>query len=280
MCSRCLSLVIEAMDGPVVSIRDCKLSATLLSRRELLYSEGADAAFDHPAHVRAGSSLAWFGKRIAVIQDDANFVALIDPDTGLIDAWPLPPGVGGLRQFDDLRGNKRYKLDLEACFSVRVDGGEILVAMGSGSSEHRETVAIIDTAGQVKLIQANGLYSRLRSEKAFSGSELNVEGALYIDGKLRLFNRGNGAWRGGVPPLNATCDIPWPEFEAYLRGPASQPVPTIRHIVQYDLGDLRCVNAKHRCHPMGNLDMSLEPRLWPFTPQPQVDPARHPVAAR
>jgi hypothetical protein len=111
--------------------------------------------------------------------------------------------------------------------------------MGSGSSEHRETVAVIDTAGRVKLIQANGLYSRLRAEKAFSGGELNVEGALCIDGWVLLFNRGNGAWRDGVPPRNATCDIPWPEFEAYLRGPASQPVPTIRHIVQYDLGDLQ-----------------------------------------
>jgi len=38
----------------------------------LSYSGGADAAFDRPAHVRADSSLAWFGDWIAVIQDDAT----------------------------------------------------------------------------------------------------------------------------------------------------------------------------------------------------------------
>jgi hypothetical protein len=29
--------------------------------------------------VRAGSSLSWFGDRLALIQDDANFLVLIEP---------------------------------------------------------------------------------------------------------------------------------------------------------------------------------------------------------
>ncbi len=221
------------------SVRDAALSATLLSRKALFYSAGTDVALDRPAHVRAGSSLAWFGNRIAVIQDDANFVALIDPKTGQVDSLPLPAGKGGLRQFDDLRGNKPFKLDLEACFSVPLADGEILVALGSGSSELRETVAVIDSAGVAQLYQASGLYDRLRSEKAFSGGELNVEGAVCVDGKVLLFNRGNGAWRHGEPPRNASCEILWPEFDAYLRGATAQQPPAIRHIVQYDLGELR-----------------------------------------
>lgn len=227
------------MDSPVSSIRDTALSATLLSRRALRYSAGADAAQDRPAHVRAGSSLAWFGQRIAVVQDDANFVALIEPETGQVDALALPAGHGGLRQFDDRRGNKRFKLDLEACFSVPQADGEILVMLGSGSSGRRETVAVIDAAGNTRLLPAGGLYARLRAEKAFSGGELNVEAAVFIDGWVRLFNRGNGAWRDGVPPRDASCDIPWPELAAYLRDSAAQPVPAIQNSVQYDLGDLR-----------------------------------------
>lgn len=227
------------MAAPIVSARDPSLSATLLSRRELRYSAGADEAQDRPAHVRAASSLAWFGGRIAAIQDDANFVALIDPETGQVDAWPLPAGEGGLRQFDDLRGNKRFKLDLEACFSVGLGEDEILVALGSGSSLRREMVAVIDAYGQARLFQAGGLYARLRAEKAFSGGELNVEGAVLVDGRVRLFNRGNGAWRGGEPPRNASGEIPWAEFEAYLRGGVPQAVPALRDILQYELGDLR-----------------------------------------
>ena len=226
------------MPTPITSVRNPALSATLVSKRELFYSAGADAAHDRPAHVRAGSSLAWFGGRIAVIQDDANFIALIDPGSGQVDALPLPTGEAGLRLFDDLRGNKRYKLDLEACFSVPVPDGDMLVALGSGSSGQRETVVIIDPNGDAKLIQAGGLYERLRSEKAFSGSEMNIEGAAFIDGRVWLFNRGNGAWRDGIPPRNASCDMVWHEFLAHLQDPSRNPVPPLLNIRQYELGEL------------------------------------------
>lgn len=227
------------MPLPLASVRDPALSATLLSRRELFYAAGADASQDRPAHVRAGSSLAWFGGRIAVVEDDANFIALIDPVGGQVDALPLPEGEGGLRQFDELRGNKCFKLDLEACFSAPGPGGDWLVALGSGSSARRETWALVGPAGQVRLVEAVGLYARLRAEKAFSGGELNIEGAAFTGGRLRLFNRGNGAWRDGEPPRNASCDLPWPELLAYLRDPSGQPIPPLLDITPYDLGRLQ-----------------------------------------
>jgi len=224
------------MTAPITSTRDPALSATVLSRRELFYSAGA--ATDRPAHVRAGSGLAWFGGRIAVIQDDANFIALLDPDSGRIDALTLPVGEGGLRQFDDLRGNKDYKLDLEACLSVPLASGDMLVALGSGASERRERVVLVHPAGHVKLVDAGGLYGRLRAEKAFSGSEMNIEGAAFVDGRVRLFNRGNGASRDGAPPRNASCDFLWQPFLAYLQNPAGQLVPPLLDVTQYALGEL------------------------------------------
>ena len=92
---------------------DPPLAARILSRRPLRYTGGADLALDRPAHIRGGSSLAWIAERIVLVQDDVNFLAMVDPSTGEARAVSLPAGKGGARQFDDLRGNKRHRLDLE-----------------------------------------------------------------------------------------------------------------------------------------------------------------------
>src|SRR5215207_7995120 len=94
----------------IVAREDPALGARVVRRTPLRYRDGDDASLDRPAHVRAGSGLAWVdtsrGPRLAVVQDDAHFVALVDPRDGLAEAIALPPGPGGLRQFDDGRGNK------------------------------------------------------------------------------------------------------------------------------------------------------------------------------
>ena len=221
------------------SLRDTALAATVLSKTPLLYSEGADASLDRPKHVRAGSSLAWFGNRLAVIQDDAQFIALIDLINGQIDSLSLPVGEDGLRQFDDLRGNKRYKLDLEACLTRYSPNGEVLLAFGSGSNERRETVLRVSASGAIDLVRANGLYDRFRTTKAFSGSELNIEGTVFMtDGWVRFFNRGNGEAMEGLSPMDATCDVLWDELEAYLGDPNNIEAPGLHRIAQYDLGTL------------------------------------------
>src|SRR5688572_25398260 len=101
---------------PHLPISSTRGSIRVLSRRPLHYAEGADAKLDRPAHVRAGSGCSFIeGTRtLAVVQDDSNFLALVDVDTGKTRAITLPAGVGGLRQFDSKRGNKKQKMDLEA----------------------------------------------------------------------------------------------------------------------------------------------------------------------
>lgn len=222
----------------VSSRRDPRLTAVVTARTPLRYTAGADPSCDRPPQVRAGSSLAWLDGRLVVIQDDANFIARVDPADGRVDALSLPAGEGGLRQFDDGRGNKRFKLDLEACATVPTSDGELLLALGSGSTDRRESVVIVDRAGRVRAVQASGLYGMLRAEKAFSGSEMNIEGAVFVDGRLRLFNRGNGAEREGLQPCDASCDIEWGGLDAYLGEPDRHPIPRIHRVVRYDLGDL------------------------------------------
>ena len=238
--------------APVVAApRDPALTARVLASRPLHYAAGADPDLDRPAHVRAGSGLAVVptpaGPRLAVVQDDAHFVALVDPATGLADAVTLPAGVGGRRQFDAGRGNKHHKLDLESCLTVPdpAGGAPVLLAFGSGSTDARERVAVVrglgsgpPEAADVTLADASALYAALRARPDFAGTELNVEGAALVPALggdvVRLFARGNGAGGAG----SATCDLALAPLLAYLLGTAPAPAPAPAAVVRYHLGTL------------------------------------------
>jgi hypothetical protein len=225
---------------PIVrASRDPALTARVTSRWPLRYAAGASALEDRPPHVRAGSGAAWFGGRIAVIQDDANFVALVDPTTREVDSVALPRGPGGLRQFDDERGNKADKLDLESCLVVAVDERETLFAFGSGSTAVRERVAMVqERAGghDVRVVSAPALYAALRACREFSGSELNVEGVVLSEGKLRFFQRGNGEIKNGLLPVSASGDLDWESVLGVLSGEARRLL--VENVREYDLGEV------------------------------------------
>ena len=237
----------EAPEHRVATL-DPALHATVRSRVPLFYALGADADTDRPAHVRAGSALSWSGTRLAVVQDDSNFVALVDPATGHTDVVTLAAGHEGRRQFDEHRGNKRWKLDLEASVRVNRYGDEAVIAFGSGSTAMRERVLLLrpprrpgmeGTAADVPvahLVDATALYASLRALHAFSGSELNIEGAALVGDRVRLFQRGNGAPRDGRLPIDAHCDVSCAALLAYLADPVNVAVPQISDVVSYELG--------------------------------------------
>jgi hypothetical protein len=224
--------------------RDPELAAIVTSSVPLRYHEGADASLDRPAHVRAGSGLARIRGGVALIQDDANFIALIERDPLRVRALNLHAGAEGKRQFDASRGNKEDKLDLEACFSVDEPDGTLLVAMASGSKgfRPRETVVLVERceSAQPTVSQAHvpRLYQRLRDTIEFAGSQMNVEGAIHLGDRVRLFGRGNGSPRDGIAPVNATCDLDWQTFLAHVRDPARAPIPEPTNVVRYELGAL------------------------------------------
>ena len=230
----------------VVSRADPALEARIVRRVLMHYADGADDATDRPAFVRAASSMAWIGNRVALVQDDVNFVALVDPATGLAHAITLPAGNDGKRQFDDGRGTKKYKLDLEAMACVPVEGGALLLAFGSGSKKRRENVMTLRFSGrgtepapdEPSLVALPELYALLHAEKSFAGSEMNIEGALYLDGVIRLFSRGNGEAVDDLHPLDASCDLEWPVLCAHIAAPHQAPLPAIRRVTQFELGDI------------------------------------------
>ena len=248
----------------VVARRDPALSARVLGARPLRYAAGADPAQDRPAYVRSGSGLAWVpspaGPRLAVVQDDAHFLALVDPATGLADAVPLPRGSDGRRLFGARLGNKLQKLDLEACLTVSdpADGTALLLAFGSGATPERQRVAVVrglaagTASAEVTVADASALYLALLVQPDFAGAELNVEGAACVATPagpvVRLFARGNGLGNAlagaadaaaGAAPANATsatCDLPLDALLAHLLGTAPAPPPA--RVTRYDLGTL------------------------------------------
>jgi hypothetical protein len=221
-------------------------SARLGPSRPLLYADGPDAASDRPAHVRAASAVVGFGGDLAVIQDDAHFVARVRGSR--VGVIALPAGEGGKRLFDDGRGNKAAKLDLEASLVLAGPGGTRLVGFGSGSSPRRESLVLVDEATErVEIRDASAIYLELRAHPILAGAELNIEGAVAFGEIIRLFQRGNGKSRGGEP-VNATIDLDRGAFDRWLAGDGAAPAPIA--VVRHDLGRVQGV-------PYGFTDATL-----------------------
>ncbi len=223
----------------VVAEDDPRLGARIVRCEPLVYSDPAPDELDRPPHVRAASGIVRVGGELVVVQDDASFVAVRRAD-GRVEAIALPAGHGGRRRFEAALGNKEHKLDLESAILVTLEGAPRVLAFGSGSSPRRESIAVVDVTGRAATLRpASELYARLREERAFSGSELNVEGAVVAGGVLRLFSRGNGAPRDGLEPIDATVDVDLGAFLEWLleRGP----LPPLTNVRRYELGAERHV---------------------------------------
>jgi len=226
--------------------------ARLGPSRPLLYDAGADASTDRPAHVRAASGVVAFGGDLAIIQDDAAFVARLCGNR--VNVITLPSDDGGLRLFDDGRGNKADKLDFEASLVLqgpRAAGGPgadagagapgaRLVGFGSGSSPRRESLLLIDEATErAEVREVPAFYRGLREHPALEGAQLNLEGSVVVGGAIRLFQRGNGRIRAGGDPVNATLDVDRASFESWLDRGGDAPLPTAAK--RWDLGRERGV---------------------------------------
>ena len=164
------------------AIVDERLGARIVSTRELVYSEPAAAEEDRPDHVRAASGIASDGERLFVIQDDTNFIAVVEGEH--VRAIALPFGAGGRRRFETRLGNKLDKLDLEGCY---FEDGE-LVAFGSGSIPIVRDNIVRVRGDRVELVEARALYAAIREA---IGGPINVEGAVRFGEQTWLFHRGN-----------------------------------------------------------------------------------------
>lgn len=215
-----------------IARHDPRLAARVVARRTLAYPGPAAPELDRPAVPRAASGLVWFGDRLAVIQDDAEFLLHVHPERGIESILPLPPGPGGRRDFDPTAGGKRHKRDLECCV-VAPDGR--LIGFGSGSKPTREQLLVVEPGGAARYFDAAPLYRLLRESRAFSGSRLNLEGVASRAEALWLFNRGNEPRRKGRAPSDASCAVAWEALLGWLDG-RRRKAPVPRAVTQYGLG--------------------------------------------
>ena len=141
----------------LVAANTPSVRAVLHAERALLYTAGVDARDGVPAHVRAASAIRRRGSRLIVVQDDVNALAVLDAAGGVVPLL-LPTGSGGQRLFEDRKGNKHLKMDLEACV-VLPDGR--LVAFGSGSSPQREQLVIVGPGSSVQVVACGDALRRV-----------------------------------------------------------------------------------------------------------------------
>jgi hypothetical protein len=218
-------------EEPLRARIDPALTARVLSRAPLMYAEPALPEHDRPPFVRAASGIVVVDDALLVIQDDASFIAVVKPTGPGARSIPLPAGPGGRRRFEDALGNKRDKLDLEAC--VRIE--RQVLAFGSGSLPQRERVVVIEVDGgaeALRVVDGAALYAGLRRAWGLSPDEVNVEGVAIVSGAMRFFHRGNGP--GGFA---ATCDVELRPLATWLDGGANDP-PEPTRARRYDLGDV------------------------------------------
>src|SRR5947209_12498930 len=117
--------------------RDPRMRARIVADRHLVYDgEPSPAEPARPRHVKAGSGLAWTGDRMVVVQDDADYIAVIEGGQGSVVALPLR-GAGGTRHGK----SGAPHMSLEAVLSARDWRGEFLLAFGSGVGADQRGVA-------------------------------------------------------------------------------------------------------------------------------------------
>jgi hypothetical protein len=214
----------------LTALLDRELRVVLRDLTPLEYDDGGSESDDRPRNVRAASAVRRQDARLVIVQDDANVLGLHGDDRRT-RALLLPRGAGERRCFDDARGNKADKMDLEACV-VLPDSR--VVAFGSGSTARRRQLVIAEADGAVRVVDATAFYAALEHRIEFAGSELNLEGAIVLGDVLRLFQRGNGEEKNGLRAINATGDVSLVEFVRFLD--AGGPAPLLHSIVEYELG--------------------------------------------
>lgn len=138
----------------------------------------------------------------------------------------------------DAAERKKQKPDWESLVQLDLPQDEkILLAVPSGSTENRMTGAFVhlDKAGQVDesykpvIVDFSEIYNALKTRLA----ELNIEGACVLNGRLKLFQRGNGA-----EGKNAIIDIDLAGFCNDLENAGAIKAQHILAVTKYNLGHL------------------------------------------
>jgi hypothetical protein len=155
--------------------------------------------------VTAGSGLVRLGRRVVVVQDAAAAVVLLAPETGATERVVLSG-----------RGQAQAKADKPDYEAAVLGADGAIHVLGSGSAPTRRRIARLDPDGEgiarVAVVDGGPLYDAIA---AALGSAPNVEGAVALGGRVRLFHRGAGSAR------SAAFDVPASALDGAAPGRAA-----------------------------------------------------------
>jgi hypothetical protein len=139
--------------------------------------------------VPSASGIEHVGDEYFVVGDNSSWLYVLDRSFNMSSKFSL-----GTYAADD-RGviTKSKKHDFEAMTKISWKGKLYLVVFGSGSKKpHRFEGIIIDLQEKntLRTFSIQKLYDHIRDEAKLEPSELNIEAAAEVNGKLYLLNRG------------------------------------------------------------------------------------------
>ncbi len=185
-----------------------------------------------PSFLSSASGVTEAGNFYHVIADDGLHLGVFPKDS------EVPGHLIKLLERPDLpldeKERKALKPDLEASALVKTSSGTAILAVGSGSTERRNTGVLVplDAEGQPgtpKEFDLTPLYEDLRQRYP----ELNIEGLSPVGDRLRLLQRGNG-----TPTINGVIDLDLKQsLEAIESGKPLGP-ELIRSVKQAELGTI------------------------------------------
>ena len=131
--------------------------------------------------IAAPSGLLYTQNVLFLISDSSNFLYQYDIDKKLLLKFPL---------IKEAKENieKAEKPDLE---SITQHGNQ-LIMLGSGSTKKRNSMFTLDLGSDALQSQdLSALYQKLKDVGSFTDDQLNIEGAIYVNQTMLLFQRGN-----------------------------------------------------------------------------------------
>lgn len=131
--------------------------------------------------ISAASGLLFAQNVLFIISDSSSFLYQYDIEKNLLLKFPL---------VKDPAENipKQDKLDLE---SITQHGNQIIL-LGSGSTEKRSIMFTLDLSTDALQTQdLKPLYQKLKTVSELNDAQFNIEGAIYANETLVLFQRGN-----------------------------------------------------------------------------------------
>lgn len=135
--------------------------------------------------IGAASGLSYDSGNLLIVSDNSNYVYEYHIESKILNRHLLLDMNGRNEQV-----NKKQKLDLEAI----AQDEDVYHLFPSGSESNRTTRFAIDPAdcSSINKTSLNDLYRRLRQRFRISEEDFNIEGAVFHQDTLLLFNRGNG----------------------------------------------------------------------------------------